>query len=83
MQKGFNSDVNVRGKVYHVQTEDWGTQSGVIVSRVFCNGAVVKSIKTPYAEILAKGSVNSSEAVKSALKNQHQRIVSELIEGRG
>jgi hypothetical protein len=52
MQKGHNSDINVRGKSYHVQTEDWGSENPFIVSRIFCDGAVLKTIKTSHSEAL-------------------------------
>jgi hypothetical protein len=44
MVKGFNSDLVIRGKNYHVQTEDWGNANPFLVSRVFSNGAVLKNL---------------------------------------
>ena len=79
MVKGFNSDVSVRGKSYHVQTEDWGTLNPFFVSRVFCNGAVVKTIKTPYSEALRGGPVNDFQAITQALRRQHHRILDDLV----
>lgn len=81
MQKGFNSDITVRGQKYHIQTEDWGTQNPFVVSRVFCNGAVLKTIKTPYNLILQKGPVSGMEAIKLALQDQHNRIIDVLMSG--
>lgn len=81
MLKGHNSDLNVRGKLYHIQTEDWGQSNPFVVSRVFCNGAVLKTIKTPYAEILKKGSIYSEEALKQGLAAQHNQIMDALISG--
>lgn len=79
MQKGFNSDISVRGHKYHVQTEDWGVQNPFIVSRIFCNGAVVKTIKTPYETVLSLGSMQSREAIKLALHRQHSTIIDALM----
>ena len=81
MQKGFNSDITVRGQKYHIQTEDWGQQNPFLVSRVFCNGAVLKTIKTPYETIFKLGSVRTEEAIKTALKRQHSSIIDTLMEG--
>lgn len=81
MQKGFNSDINVRGQKYHVQTEDWGTQNPFLVSRIFCNGAVLKTIKTPYETVLRLGSSQSDEAIKLALRRQHSNIIDTLMAG--
>lgn len=82
VQKGFNSDVNVKGKLYHVQTEDWGSNNPFVVSRVFCNGAVLKTIKTPYENALKNGTLYMGEAIKSAIKRQHSEILDKLISGK-
>ncbi len=81
MQKGFNSDITVRGQKFHIQTEDWGTQNPYLVSRIFCNGAVMKTIKTPYDTVLKLGSVHSEEAIKLALRRQHTTIIDTLMAG--
>jgi hypothetical protein len=81
MVKGHNSDLTVRGKKYHVQTEDWGDANPYLVSRVFCNGAVVKTYKVPHSEALRGLSVRPAEALKSALQQQHVQIVDALISG--
>ncbi|MNS89414.1 hypothetical protein D3C72_1234260 [compost metagenome] len=81
MQKGFNSDITVRGNKYHVQTEDWGQQNPFVVSRIFCNGAVMKTIKTPYETVLQLGSVRTDDAIKSALCRQHSQIIDKLMSG--
>jgi hypothetical protein len=79
MQKGFNSDLSVRGKTFHVQTEDWGQANPFLVSRVFCNGAVIKTIKTSYEKALFEGSVNEDSAIRQALQRQHQQVMSDLL----
>lgn len=81
MQKGFNSDITVRGQKYHIQTEDWGLQNPYLVSRIFCNGAVLKTIKTPYDTVLRLGSSQSTEAIKLALRRQHSTIIDTLMAG--
>lgn len=82
MQKGFNSDINVEGVNYHVQTEDWGLDNPFLVSRVFRNGAVVKSVKTPYASILRQSPAIIEQAVRSALREQHNKILDLLVSGK-
>lgn len=81
MQKGFNSDINVRGQKFHVQTEDWGVQNPFLVTRIFCNGAVLKTIKTSYQTILTQAPINDSEAIKLALRRQHSDIIDTLMTG--
>lgn len=82
MEKGFNSDIHWRGTQYHVQTEDWGAANPFLVSRVFHNGAVVKSIKTSYQEVLPRGPATESKAIRLAMKIQHQQILDLLVSGK-
>lgn len=82
MEKGFNSDVQVSEKHYHVQTEDWGRENPYLVSRVFSNGAVVRSIKTSYAEILPGGAQAASQDIRLAMKIQHNKILDLLLSGQ-
>ena len=82
VQKGYNSDVTWLGALYHVQTEDWGSNNPYLVSRVFHNGAVVKSVKTAYAEVLPKGPVDETKAIRLAMKIQHQQILDLLLSGK-
>lgn len=82
MEKGFNSDVNWLGTQYHVQTEDWGANNPYLVSRVFHNGAVVKSIKTAYHEILPAQKPVETRAIRLAMKIQHQQILDLLLSGK-
>lgn len=82
MEKGFNSDVSWMGSQYHVQTEDWGSANPYLVSRVFQNGAVVKSIKTAYSEVLPHGPAAESKAIRLAMKIQHQQILDLLVSGQ-
>ncbi len=81
MQKGYNSDVQVKGKSYHVQTEDWGRENPFLVSRIFVNGAVLKTIKVSYDDALKLESVRDIDALKNALKKQHNRILDQLFTG--
>lgn len=82
MEKGFNSDVSWLGSDYHVQTEDWGASNPYLVSRVFRNGAVVKSIKTAYTEVLPDSPTVGSQAIRLAMKIQHQQILDLLLSGK-
>lgn len=82
MQKGFNSDVQVSGTRYHVQTEDWGLHNPYLVSRVFREGAVLKSVKTSYSEVLPRGSDSGAQAIRLAMRVQHQQILDLLVSGQ-
>jgi hypothetical protein len=89
MEKGFNSDILFSGSEYHIQTEDWGVSNPYIVTRVYCNGGVVKSVKSPYSEVVPEQVLRSSNidslafrrALLSAIQTQHERILDQLVSG--
>ena len=81
MQKGYNSDIQVKGQAYHVQTEDWGAANPFLVSRIFCNGAVIKTVKTSHEEALRNGALKTQDALQIALRQQHHRILDQLFSG--
>ncbi|MGE0632787.1 MAG: hypothetical protein AB7O96_10280 [Pseudobdellovibrionaceae bacterium] len=78
----MNSDISVQGIGFHVQTEDWGHANPFIVSRVFKNGAVVKSIKTSYMEALKSGPRSDREAIQLAIHHQHSQILDLVLSGQ-
>jgi hypothetical protein len=86
MEKGFNSDIVFRGMTFHVQSEDWGRENPYIVSRVYSEGAVVKSVKTPYSEVLQASRwsrpVFNPDAIRTALRQQHEKILDLLVSGQ-
>jgi hypothetical protein len=87
MQKGFNSDINYRGATYHVQTEDWGLENPFLVSRVFQQGAVLKTFKTHYSKILGPHPPTPTDQkwqqnIGVALKSQHDQVVEFVISGK-
>lgn len=82
VEKGFNSDIVFSGRSYHIQTEDWGMENPYLVSRVFCDGAVVKSFKTPYGVVLPKGPTADRAAIRYALRCQHEQILDLLVSGQ-
>jgi hypothetical protein len=82
MEKGLNSDVIYSGEQYHVQTEDWGHENPFVVTRVYQNGRVIKSVKTHYSELLLKAGRAPSPAVQQAVQSQHQAILDQLAAGR-
>ena len=82
MEKGFNTDISLAGNEYHVQTEDWGHGNPFLVTRIFKDGAVVKSIKTPYREILEKTKTFDQQAIRLAMRDQHDKILDRLVSGQ-
>ena len=90
MEKGFNSDIIYRGLSFHVQSEDWGAENPYIVSRVYQEGAVIKSVKTPYSELVTALGFShvgfrrrpDPQAIRAALREQHEKILDLLVSGQ-
>ena len=82
MLKGYNSDISVDGVHYHIQTEDWGDANPYLVSRIFRNGAVLRSVKTPYSEVLPKKTSSKERSIRLAMQIQHESILDLLVSGQ-
>jgi len=77
---GFNTDIEYEGVVYHVQTEDKGLDSPVILSLVYAGGAILASKRSPYEDLIREGF--SDEALSERLKRQHRLICAAIYNGR-
>jgi len=80
MLRGHNSDLVIRGKNFHIQTEDWGADNPYIVSKVFSNGAVLKTIKIAYAKYAEALKIENltRDLIKKALAEQHEKVIENL-----
>jgi len=77
---GFNTDIEHDGVVYHVQTEDKGLDSPIILSLVYTGGTILASKRAPYDDLIAEGF--SDEALAERLKRQHKLICAAIHSGR-
>ena len=80
MITGFNTDIEHDGVVYHVQTEDKGLKSPMILSLVYVGGTILASKRSPYKDLIAKGF--SDEALSERLSRQHRLICAAIHSGR-
>ncbi len=80
MITGFNTDVEHDGVIYHVQTEDKGLQTPIILSLVYTGGAILASKRAPYDDLIAGGF--SNEALAERLQRQHKLICAAVHAGR-
>lgn len=80
MITGFNTDIEHDGVIYHVQTEDKGIDSPVILSLVYTGGTILASKRSPYEDLIAEGF--SDEALAERLKRQHRLICAAIHSGR-
>lgn len=80
MITGFNTDIEHDGVVYHVQTEDKGLASPLILSLVYSGGAILASKRSPYQDLIAAGF--DEEVLSERLKKQHRLICAAISAGR-
>ena len=66
--------------VYHVQTEDKGLDSPLILSLVYSGGEILAAKRTPYEDLIAEGFTD--QALAERLKRQHRLICAAINAGR-
>ena len=80
MISGFNTDIEFNNTVYHVQTEDKGLKSRLIVSLVYDRGTILASKRVSYDDLVAG---NFDEKVlNERLNRQHKLICAAVKAGR-
>ena len=77
---GYNTNVPYKGTIYHVQTEDSGLKSPVIITLLYLKGTILASKKTNYSHLV--DSPDYKEKVRELMKEQHKAMLRELIAGR-
>jgi hypothetical protein len=77
---GFNTDIEHDGVVYHVQTEDKGLESPLILSLVYVGGAILAAKRSRYEDLIESGF--AEEVLTKRLKRQHQLICAAINAGR-
>jgi hypothetical protein len=80
MLTGYNTDFKFRGKIYHCQTEDGGTNSPFITSLLYLQGAILASRKTGYADILKADCLD--DVVRELMMEQHKQMIRDLMKGK-
>lgn len=80
MFPGFNTNVPYKDMLFHIQTEDSGTQNPVITTLLYNQGAIIASKKTSYSHLV--GSEDWKAKVLQMMKAQHQGMVKDLMAGR-
>ncbi len=80
MITGFNTDVEHGGITYHVQTEDKGLDTPLILSLVYVGGAILASKRSPYDDLISKGF--DERELAERLGRQHKLICAAIRAGR-
>ncbi len=80
MITGFNTDIEYEGITYHVQTEDKGTATPLILTLVYDRGTILASKRSPYEDLLT-GEFDE-EILTERLKKQHKLMCGAIRAGR-
>jgi hypothetical protein len=77
---GFNTDIPFEGVTYHVQTEDKGLDTPLILSLVYVGGAIIASKRTLYEDLISTGF--DEKVLTERLQRQHKLICAAIKAGR-
>jgi hypothetical protein len=77
---GFNTDIEHGGVTYHVQTEDKGLDTPLILSLVYTGGEILASKRATYDDLIASGFEET--ALADRLHRQHKLICAAIVAGR-
>jgi hypothetical protein len=77
---GFNTDIVHGGTTYHVQTEDKGLETPIILSLVYVGGAILAAKRAPYDDLIASGFDEGT--LTERLQRQHKLICAAIKAGR-
>lgn len=81
MSSGFNTDVRVGDRVFHVQTEDRGPNRPVIDTMVYQNGRIFHRRASDYREF-RDSSEFSDDLLRRRVEEQHRSVIEDLRGGR-
>jgi hypothetical protein len=80
MSSGFNTDVRVGDRVYHVQTEDRGPNRPVIDTMVYRSGRVVHRRNSNYRHF-AESAEFTPKGLRERVEKQHRAVIEDLRAG--
>jgi hypothetical protein len=77
---GYNDNLEHRGQIYHVQTEDSGVRRPHVITHLFADGGrIITTIKTSYADIV--GQADQEAQVRHLMRSQHRGMMASLRDG--
>lgn len=79
MITGFNTDIEFQGVTYHVQTEDKGLATPLILSLVYNRGTILASKRSRYDDLLKDF---DEKILAERLQKQHKLICAAIRAGR-
>lgn len=80
MITGFNTDIRYEGITYHVQTEDKGLHTPLILSLIYQGGTILASKRSPYEDLVSGGF--DEKVLAERLNRQHKLLCAAIQAGR-
>lgn len=77
MSSGFNTDVKVGDRVFHVQTEDRGPNHPIIDTVVYQNGRILHRRSSSYEQ----AADSSPEGIRRSVEEQHRAVIEAIRSG--
>lgn len=79
MLPGFNHNIKHNGVVFHVQTEDMGKKTALVVTHVYIGGNIIDTVKTDYRDIITHEMCE--KVVKEIMEEQHKKMIKKVLSG--
>ena len=76
---GFNTEVEHKGTIFHVQTSDKGQNKPVVETLVYVGGEVKDTRRTNYANLIKRG--YDEKKVIKLMEAQHRRVIFAVKKG--
>src|SRR4030042_3493984 len=80
MITGYNTEIKVKNKVFHIQTEDKGERNPIIETLIYVGGEIIDAYRTSY-ENLVKSGLDKNK-LKSLMEEQHKHIIATIRQGK-
>lgn len=79
MVSGYNTNVQIHNRVYHVQTEVIRGSQFIIASHIYSGGTIIHSQKTSFVHLV--GTPDEEKKLNYLVENQHRKLLSSLRHG--
>jgi len=79
MLPGYNHNVNYKGVVFHIQTEDSGVDNPHVITLLYIKGNIVARKKQSYADIVKHERMD--DVVRELMQEMHKTMLRDLKNG--
>ena len=80
MLPGYNHNINYKGQIFHIQTEDSGHDHPHIITLLFVKVNIISRKKKDYGDIMGFDRVE--DVVRELMQEQHKLMLRELKDGK-